>query len=258
MLELTAGIVTHNSDFTNLSNTVESYQRVKLNKQLIIHDNSSSESYKSNLKNLNFDKLISGPNNGYSFGHNRIFDSTPLAKYHLILNPDVVIPLGTLEAMIKYMDTHHEVGLLVPKILNPDGSLQMLNKRQPSVFNLFARRFLPKFVQNFPKIQKKMENYVMMDKGYESSYEVPYMSGCFMLFRREVFEKINGFDESFFMYLEDADITRRASEISKCVYFHEKSITHHWSRGSHKSLKLTWISVKSSFTYFNKWGWSLF
>ncbi len=151
------------------------------------------------------------------------------------------------------MDENPEVGLMAPKIGYPNGDIQHLNKRDPSFFNLFARRFLPRFMQKSSPIKKKMDHYIILDKGYETNYEVPYMSGCFMLFRREIFEQLNGFDEKFFMYLEDTDITRRAREISKCIYNSKASIIHHWERGSYKSWKLTWISIKSSFYYFRKW-----
>ena len=98
----------------------------------------------------------------------------------------------------------------------------------------------------------------MMDIGYETNYEVPYMSGCFMLFSSSIFEQLQGFDENFFMYMEDADISRRASALCKCLYFSEVTIVHHWERGSYKQLKLTWISIKSTFYYFRKWGWKFF
>ncbi|MCM8536368.1 MAG: glycosyltransferase family 2 protein [Lentisphaeraceae bacterium] len=258
MLELTAGIVTYNSNFELLEKTINTFEGCSIRKELFIHDNSSQEHYFNQLQKLRLKNLISGPNQGFGFGHNRVLEQLPPSTYHLILNPDVEIPPGALERMIAHMNEHQDIVLMVPKILNPDGSIQMLNKRPPSFFNLFARRFLPKILQRWSLIKKKMDSYIMLDKGYTSSYEVPYLSGSFMLFRRTALEKIEGFDERFFMYLEDADITRRAAKVGKCLYFSEASIIHHWSRASHKSLKLTLVSIKSSFKYFNKWGWTLF
>ena len=258
MLTLTAGIVTHNSDLCLLKKTIETFEECTIAKELFIHDNSSHITYTKSLESFNVKELIIGPNLGFGFGHNRILEQIPDSKYHLILNPDVEIIPGTLEKMISHMEINPDISLMVPKILNPDTTIQMLNKRPPSLFNLFVRRFLPKFMQHWSPIKNKMDDYIMLDKGYDSNYEVPYMSGCFMLFRKSTLAKINGFDERFFMYMEDADITRRASNIGKCTYFSEVSIIHHWSRASHKSIKLTWISIKSSFKYFNKWGWTLF
>ena len=235
MLDLTAGIVTHNSDFSLLKETVETFHACPLAKELIIHDNSSTVEYQQKLNSLRTKETILGLNEGFGYGHNQIIQKASGSKYHLVLNPDVEIPTGTLEKMITHMDTNPDIGLMVPKILNPDKSIQLLNKRPPSFFNLFARRFLPGFIQRWQPILTKMDHYIMLDKGYDSSYEVPYMSGCFMLFRTDTLKELNGFDERFFMYLEDADITRRAAEISKCLYYSEASIIHHWSRGSHKA-----------------------
>ena len=257
MLDLSAAIVTYNSSFDKLQRCIDTFKQCTLRQYILIHDNTSRPEYRERLGSLNT-KIIDGPNRGFAFGHNRAIQQCPASRYHLILNPDVEIPPGSLEKMTAYMDSHPEIGLMVPKITYPNGDLQPLNKQDPSFFDLFFRRFLPTFIQNWSPIKKKMQKYIMMDKGYEKSYEVPYMSGCFMLFRRSVYEEIGGFDENFFMYLEDADITRKARSVSKCLYFSEATIIHHWERGSHKQLKLTWISIKSSFYYFCKWGWKFF
>ena len=253
MLDLTASIVTYNSDFNKLSKTIDTFNQCTLKKELIIHDNNSKPTYREALNNLEVTTILDGPNKGFGFGHNRAFGKSNESKYHLILNPDVEIPVNTLEKMISFMDQNKDIGLLSPKILFPDGRMQYLNKRNPTFFNLFARRFFPAFFKKCTPIKKKMDYYIMLDKGYNCNYEVPYLSGCFMLFRAKAFKKINGFDEGFFMYLEDADITRRAGQISKCFYFCDASIIHYWQKGSYKSWKLTWISIKSSFYYFNKW-----
>ena len=258
MLDLTATIVTHNSDFVLLERTVFSFQKNSLKSELIICDNNSAPEYRTKLSSLNADKIIDLPNKGFGYGHNRASEHSSESKYHLILNPDVEIPEGNLERMVDFLDQNQDIGLLCPKILNTDGSIQMLNKRQPSVFNLFARRFIPASIQNWSPLRKKMDYYIMLDKGYNSNYEVPYLSGCFMLFKKKLYEELNGFDERFFMYLEDADITKRAGKNHKCIFYSETSIIHHWNRGSHKSLKLTWISVVSSFKYFRKWGLKIF
>jgi GT2 family glycosyltransferase len=100
-----------------------------------------------------------------------------------------------------------------------------------------------------------MDHYTMRDVGYETSYDVPYMSGCFMLFRREILERIGGFDERFFLYLEDADITLRAAELSRAIYLPNVVITHSWNRGGHKTWRLTWVTIVSAYRFFSKWGW---
>jgi GT2 family glycosyltransferase len=79
-----------------------------------------------------------------------------------------------------------------------------------------------------------------------------------MLFRRSILEEIGGFDERFYMYAEDADITQRAAEISRTIFYPYTSVIHLWQRGSHKNIKLLFISLISTAKYFNKWGWKIF
>ncbi|MFQ5355852.1 MAG: glycosyltransferase family 2 protein [Mariprofundaceae bacterium] len=256
MVKIAASIVTHNSDLGKLEETVNSLLTADINIHLSIIDNASEPDYINRLKHKFPEYIIeSGANRGYSFGHNIGIRNAPASQYYLVLNPDVIIHQGTLEKITDFLDAHSDIGLTSPKILSPDGNIQHLNKRLPSVQDLFLRRFLPPFLQQLESVRKRMQRYVMLDCGYDESYTVPYMSGCFMLFRRSILDKIGAFDEGFFMYLEDADITHRTNKISRAVYFPDATITHHWSRGSHRSWKLGWITVKSAFYFFNKWGW---
>jgi len=85
--------------------------------------------------------------------------------------------------------------------------------------------------------------------------EVPYLSGCFMFMRVEVLKKIGLFDERFFMYLEDTDLSRRIHRVSKTIYYPEVSIYHEYGKGSYKNPRLSLYHIKSAFKYFNKYGW---
>jgi GT2 family glycosyltransferase len=254
--KVVACIVTYNNPLEQILNTSDSFLRASICKRLLIVDNNSPNGLLQQLEDRIEANLIdSGTNRGFGFGHNVGIRSSPDCEYFLVMNPDVIIHQDTLEKMTDYLDDHSEVGLLCPKILNEDGSVQCLNKRLPTVFDLFARRFLPKWIQIIPSIKRRMEYYIMKDCGYESIQEVPFVSGCFMLFRKKILDQIGFFDENFFMYLEDTDITVRVNQISKAVYYPDATITHTWSRGSHKSLRFTFITIKSAIYFFNKWGW---
>lgn len=85
--------------------------------------------------------------------------------------------------------------------------------------------------------------------------EVPYLSGCFMFIRTKVLEKVGLFDERFFMYLEDTDLSRRIHKISKTIYYPYVHIYHEYGKGSYKNLKLLKYHIDSAIKYFNKWGW---
>lgn len=256
--DVAATIVTYASDLDDVANAVASYRRTSLNAFIQVVDNCSPGSYVEDLRRtVDVPVIRSDANRGFGCGHNIGFRQAPPSRYYLVLNPDVEIHRGALESMVDYLDGHSDVGLLSPRVLNPDGTQQYLNKRNPSVFDMLARRFLPGFVQRLGWVRRRMDHYVMRDRGYDTVTPVRYMTGCFMLFRRDLLRQTSLFDERFFMYLEDADVTRRIRETAQALYYPHASITHRWSRGSHRSWKLTWVTIQSAVRYFNKWGWKL-
>lgn len=252
-------IVTFRSDLEDVACAAQSFTAADLSTHLTIVDNRSGPAYFGALRDaVHSDRIIdSGANRGFGFGHNCGIRTAPVCDYYLVLNPDIVIHAGTLERMVEFMDRNPDVGLAGPRILNPDGSLQHLNKQLPTVFDLFARRFLPRALQRLPWVRRRMDRYVMLDKGYDSVVDVPYVSGCFMLFRKAALDAVGEFDEGFFMYLEEADMTRRLNRQFRSVFLPDAVVTHKWARGSHRSWWLTWITIRSAVHYFNKWGWKL-
>ena len=84
---------------------------------------------------------------------------------------------------------------------------------------------------------------------------VPYLSGCFMLLRQSILHEVGGFDERFFMYGEDIDLSRRMAQKSDNMFFPDVSVTHAYGAASYKSLKMLYIHAMNVSRYFNKWGW---
>lgn len=201
-------------------------------------------------------EVIASPRNlGYGGGHNLAIRKAD-SQYHLICNPDITFHQDALTPMIAHLEAHPEIGILAPKVLNEDLSLQALNKRAPTVLDLALRRFFPGSLQRL--FQARLNRYEMRDLGYELSYEVPFLSGSFLLVRTKILKEIQGFDEGFFMYFEDTDLCRRVQEIGyKTVYFPFVSVIHAWQRASHKNWKMMKIHIQSSIRYFKKWGWTL-
>ena len=85
--------------------------------------------------------------------------------------------------------------------------------------------------------------------------EAPIISGCFTLFRTEVLKEIGYYDERFFLYFEDFDLSRRISEKYKTLVLTSSYIYHEHGNGSRKNLKLFFVFIMSLIVYFNKWGW---
>lgn len=255
-LDLSLAIVTYNNADI-IRNTVKSIVDSipkEYTYKLYIIDNNSSDKTLEVLNKIegNIEIIERKENKGFGYGHNAILDNIE-SKYHLIVNPDIIIENSEqIKAMFEFMEDNDDIGMISPLIVNPNLTIQYLCKINPTVFDMFIRRLSPNI------LKKRQDRYVMKDTGYDKIMKIEYASGCFMFFRTDIFKTINGFDDDFFMYLEDADITRRTNEISKVIFFPEARVIHAWERGSHNSLKLALITVKSMITYFKKWGLKIF
>lgn len=198
-----------------------------------------------------------GYNAGYGEGHNIALKLAPPSDFHLVINPDIILHSETLWKMLCYMNKQPDIALLSPKILNPDGSVQRLNRRTPAVLDLILRHIPDLFVTT--GIRRRLRHHEMMDVGYESECDVECMSGAFMLLRRSVFEQIGGFDPRYFMYFEDFDLCKRLQKAGfRTVYYPEVSVTHQWERASSKQINMTFTHIRSMILFFNKFGWHWF
>lgn len=191
-------------------------------------------------------------NMGYGAAHNiaireSIYDDIP---FHLVINPDIILTQEALDGMLQFIAQHSEVGSLMPKVVYPNGQLQRLCKLLPSPFDVFGRRFLPK-----KWMERRNQTYEMHASGYDRLMNVPYLSGCFMLLRTQAVLKARLFDERFFMYPEDMDLTRRIHRDYLTVFFPHATIIHNHEKASYKSLKMLWVHMVNMCKYFNKWGW---
>lgn len=249
--DISIGIVTYNNSkiIEKTINSIVKNIEDKCEYIIYIFDNNSNDNTVELIKKLNGNICVieTKENRGFGAGHNKALGIIN-SKYHIIVNPDIIIENNCIIEMLEYMDKNTDVGMLTPLIKYPNGEIQYLCKQHPTVLDQ-AIRLLCK-----NKFKKRQAYYTMLDTGYNKEFKVPYASGCFMFLRTDIFKRINGFDENFFMYMEDADITRRVNEISKTIFYPYNYVIHEWARGSHKNKKLMMISLQSSFYYFKKWG----
>jgi GT2 family glycosyltransferase len=257
MLNLNISIVLYHNKKEQIRKVVESVLNTDLNINLYLVDNSSTDILRDLEKIDNrIIYIFNNANLGFGKAHNialrrSIQENVP---YHLVLNPDVYFEKGVLEELYNFMEANKDVGLVMPKVLYPDGNIQYLCKLLPTPLDLFGRRFLN--FGPFKKIvEKRNEVYELRFTGYDKIMEVPYLSGCFMFIRTEVLKKVGLFDERFFMYLEDTDLSRRIHRVAKTIYYPYVHIYHEYGKGSYKSLKPLYYHIKSAIKYFNKYGW---
>ena len=215
---------------------------------LIIVDNSIGDP-KYDLDGHKFIKYVKSKSNlGYGSAHNvAIREILSISDYHFVLNPDIIFTSESINLMIDRMESDLDIGQLMPTILNPDGTIQYVCKILPTPFDLIFRRFL-KFAQD-------NNIYELRFTEYKYEMNVPYLSGCFMLFRVSALREIGIFDERFFMYPEDVDITRRMHEKFITLFFPGASVIHDHAKASYKNFKMLWIHAVNMIRYFNKWGW---
>jgi GT2 family glycosyltransferase len=201
--------------------------------------------------------LTNRDNPGYGRAVNRLVAHLgQLPPYIGVLNTDLSWPHDTFERLLGWLQQHPEVSLAVPQILDEAGSPQKLCKHNPTVLGLFSRRFLPDWLK--PHWLKRYDRwYVMADQNYQEMFEAPYLSGCCMLIRSEAFCYVGGFDERYFLYLEDADLTRSLACNGRCVHLPMAAVVHGWGRGNYRNLGLMAVNFNSAWNYFRKWGWAL-
>jgi len=197
-------------------------------------------------------------NLGYGRAINRLVASLgKLPPYIGVLNTDLFWQPGTFERLLDWLQLNPQVNLAVPQILDETGSPQKLCKQHPTVLGLFSRRFVPDWLK--PNWLKRYDRwFVMSDQDYHDVFEAPYLSGCCMVIRSEAFRRAGGFDERYFLYLEDADLTRSLALDGHCVHLPLAEVIHNWGRGNYRNLGLMAVNLCSAWKYFCKWGWKIY
>ncbi|MEB3754433.1 glycosyltransferase [Acinetobacter sp. MD2(2019)] len=217
--------------------------------RLIIIDNDECD-WVEKLNDPRIFYIKSEKNNGFGCAHNlAIKRFAHECEFFLICNPDIYFDQEDFNLLVDFAIKNKDVGLFLPKIIYPDGTNQFGARLLPSPINLLARRFIP-FISNI--LDRK---YLLKDYDTSVPCAVPNLSGCFMFFRSKPLIELGGFDERFFMYMEDIDLSRRCVNQFGGLYYPLAQVTHVHSQGSYKNKKLLKVHLKSAIQYFNKWGW---
>ncbi len=180
-------------------------------------------------------------------------------EFVLLLNPDVRLRQGALRKLADFASSRPEAGVVGPKILNPDGSLQYSCRRFPNLPAAFLRHtpleaFLPR--------HRYLRHYLMLDFDHDSVREVDWVSGACMFLRRRALEEVGGFDEKFFLYCEDMDLCLRMRGAGwRVFYFPHAEAVHatgssSWRRPfasvfhAHRSM---WLFYRKYFRHPSPW-----
>ena len=203
--------------------------------ELIVVDNGSNDGTQTMLaEQFSQVRLIQNQSNfGFAKPMNQAFE-VATGRYILALNPDTLLDTDVFSPQVAYLEEITDVGVLIPKVLNGDGSFQAQCRRgEPRPIAVFGYHLgLGKL---FPK-SKPLNSYLMSWLPEDQIAEVMAVSGSCMFIRRECWEEVGGFDEMFFAYQEDSDFcTRARAKGWKIMYVPLTSITHYGGQGGSKA-----------------------
>jgi hypothetical protein len=254
MYDVSGSIVIYRNSPTEVREAMGSFLNTSLKVKLYLVDNSPTHEARDLCDDERIAYIFNGRNLGFGAGHNLALQAAIKdSGYHVVLNPDVYFGPGVLEGLLDFLRERPDVGLVMPKILNPDGTIQHLCKRLPSPADLVLRRFLPGPFKRL--IQDRLRHYELRDQDYNRTLSVPVLSGCFMMMNCAAVAQVGGFDERYFMYLEDVDLCRRIGRRFETIYYPEVAAYHHYAKGSYRDIRLLTRHVLSALRYFQKWGW---
>lgn len=252
--DITASIVLFCSDPDEIMHVIGCFKSTGLRLKMYLIDNSPNDSLKFLGSIEGVEYIYLNKNVGYGAAHNVAISRAKIeSTYHAVLNPDISFASSIIDVAYFYMEKNSEVGLLSPRIIFPDGRPQNMCRLLPTPFDLIARRFIPDLLK--PLFKKSSQNYLLQGLDFGKTQNIPNLPGSFMFIRTSVFDDVGGFDETFFMYLEDIDLTRRIHTKYKTEFYPEITISHTLEQGSYKSKKLLKYHIRSAINYFNKWGW---
>jgi hypothetical protein len=198
--------------------------------EVIVVDNASTDGSREMLEQEfpQVKRIYNSENKGFAAANNQGITKAD-GEYVLLLNSDTKILDGAVFKTVEFMKQRPEANIVGCKLLNADGTLQPSCRSFPSVWNLFSESL---FLYKLFKRTQLFGKYHMSYFDYDSIHEVDVVMGAFMMIRREVFEKVGLFDESYFMYTEETEFCYRAKKQGYKVLFTPLACVFHYGGGS--------------------------
>ncbi len=260
-VKLSVCIVAYNNydDIKEAILSMEKYTSKELPKMIYIVDNGVSISDPNDVNSFiqfvneydDIQYIDVGANLGFGKGHNKVLDIID-SEYHAIVNPDILFCEDSFTKIVEWMDMNIEVGMTIPLIIDEQGNRQQVYREELTVFDMFNRMVLKE------AFKKRAKQHTLQNMDYTKPFEVPFGQGSFLVIKTNLYKQIKGFDDQFFMYVEDADLCKRVNQISKLMYYPDTKVIHKWEKGSHKNKTLLKYHIQSMIYYFKKWGWKVF
>jgi glycosyltransferase involved in cell wall biosynthesis len=241
---ITTSVVLFDTDINKVREMVTSLelQTENYNIHLYIIDHSKNKKYKNKIKSIKLNiTYIHQKNSGYGAGHNIAFKNSVNSEFHVFLNPDITFNKFLFDDLISHLIKHPSCVACSPIIRNFDSTYQFAGRSMPSTLHLLLRRSPPKLLVTQ---LLKLKDFNSFDETNEF-FNSPSISGTFIFIRKNIFEKVNGFDERFFLYLEDVDLSIRIKKYGDIHYLKKQSIYHHFAKVSYYKFSLFFRYVSS-------------
>jgi len=195
--------------------------------------------------------IVNQVNRGFAAANNQALKKSR-GRYILLLNPDTVLKPRALDIMVYFLDNHGEVGAVGPKLLNPDGTVQLSSKFFPTpkvaiLKTLGVDRIFPE--------QPTLKKHFLGPEAHEEVREVESLQASCLMARREMVDEVGPLDERFFMYCEDIDWCRRMREKGWKLYFLPEAQALHYRGGSTNkdSYRVIIIYHQSLYRFYKKY-----
>jgi len=188
-------------------------------------------------------------NLGFSGGVNQVLKKTS-SPYIVILNPDTIVFEDFFESVIAFMERNPDVGILGPKVMNPDQSIQASARAFPTFYSAFCGR-KSLLTRMFPKNGFTCANLLSNTSDGKTPMEVDWVSGACMVVKRKALDDVGLLDENFFLYWEDVDWCKRMwNKGWKVTYYPQATIQHAVGGSSERNLIRSIFEFhKSAYTY---------
>lgn len=244
--------VAFNTDVAEIERAVDQVFQSRLDIHVVIVDNSVPALDLPAFDAARVTVIRTGENIGYGRAQNiAIRLGAGRCRYHLALNTDLRFDGTIIDRLAEFMDSRPTVGLVMPRVLYPDGRIQHLCRLLPTPLDLIGRRFFGR--SGWAK--RRDARYEFHDWGYDRIASFPFLSGCFMMMRRSVLDRVGGFDERYFLYGEDIDLSRRIHAVAETLFVPLVTVVHDYRTQSRRSTRIILYGIRSLTQYFSKWGW---
>lgn len=264
---LSVSCVTYNTDEKELLTAIQSLHTACIKAEIVtsttiyLIDNGPGKDNLNTLRKFENDsrfnfsaiKVITGHGNiGYGAGNNLAIKVTN-SQYHLVMNPDVIVHERAIAELCHVLKDNISIGLVAPASYDENGKRLYLAKRKPSVPVLLARFLNIPFLNRLLKSSLSNYEYRDIDTTTNTLIPIELASGCFMFCRADALHDIDGFNEKYFMYFEDFDLSLRMADKYQLMLNNKASITHFGGDAGRKGVKHIRYFCASALRFFLTW-----